>query len=197
MCDDMEETRMQEEWITQNIRNLREKKGMTLQELADLTGLTKSYLSKIERSKKAPPYSTVNKIANALGVDVRFIFEGNGEEDIDPRITFTRRGAGEVVETVGAFYGYKYEALASKKPGKNMLPYIIEPAFEEKGVFQHEGEELLYVLEGRHEFVYDGKSTMMEEGDCVYFDAGVPHYGRSVGEKKAKLLAVMFNYKRL
>lgn len=37
----------------------------------------------------------------------------------------------------------------------------------------------------------------MEEGDCVYFEASVPHAGRSVGKNRARLLAVMFNYKRL
>jgi transcriptional regulator with XRE-family HTH domain len=187
---------MQEEWIAQNIRTLREKKKMTLQELADLTGLTRSYLSKIERSKKAPPYSTLNKIAGALEVEINFLLNENLEADMDPRISFTKNGTGEIVETAGALYGYSYEALASNKPGKNMIPYIIEPAFEEAGVFQHEGEELLYVLEGRHEFFYDGKSHMMEQGDSVYFDSGVPHYGRSLGKKKARLLAIMFNYKR-
>jgi len=187
---------MSEAWIAQNIKNLREKKKMTLQELAQLAGLTRSYLSKIERSKKAPPYSTLNRIAAALEVEVNFLLKENVEKDIDPRITFTPKGKGEIVETAGAFYGYTYEALAANKPGKNMIPYIIEPAFDEAGVFQHEGEELLYVLEGRHEFFYDGKSYAMEQGDCVYFDSGVPHSGRSLGKKKARLLAIMFNYKR-
>ena len=54
----------------------------------------------------------------------------------------------------------------------------------------------MYVLEGRHELIYDGKKYIMEEGDCVYFDSSVPHTGKSLGKKKAKLLAVMFNYKR-
>jgi transcriptional regulator with XRE-family HTH domain len=188
---------MQEAWIAQNIRTLREKKKMTLQELADLTGLTRSYLSKIERSKKAPPYSTLNRIAGSLEVDVNFLLKGNVEEVMDPRIAFNKSGKGEIVETAGTSYGYSFKALASNKPGKNMIPYVIEPAFEEAGVFQHEGEELLYVLEGRHEFFYDGKSYMMEQGDSVYFDSGVPHYGRSVGKKKARLLAIMYNYKRL
>ena len=63
---------MGEELISGNINTLRKKRKMTLEKLADLTGLTKGYLSKIERSKKAPPYSTLNKIAIALGVDAAF-----------------------------------------------------------------------------------------------------------------------------
>ena len=96
----------------------------------------------------------------------------------------------------GSLYGYKYETLAHNKSGKSMEPYIIEPAFEEEAIFQHEGEELLYVLEGTHEFTYDGKKYIMHEGDCVYFDSGAPHTGRSVGREHARLLAVMFSRER-
>lgn len=188
---------MSEERIAQNIKALRKNQQMTLQQLADLTGLTKGYLSKIERSMKAPPYSTLNRVARALGVDVGYLINENAEILDDPRIAFVKRNQGTMVETTGSLYGYTYQTLASGKPGKNMEPYIIEPAFEEKGTFQHEGEEFLYVLEGKHEFVYDGKKYLMEEGDSVYFDSGVPHTGRSLGEKRAKLLAVMFSYKRI
>ncbi len=188
---------MGEELISKNIQSLRKQKGITLQNLADMTGLTKGYLSKIERSEKAPPYSTLNRIAGALGVDAGFLLREVSRESKDIRISFTKKDEGEIVETVGTFYGYKYEALGSDKPGKNMIPYIIEPASKESSVFQHEGEEFLYVLEGQHEFTYDDKRYRMEEGDSVYFDAGVPHTGRSLGKKKAKLLAIMYNYKRL
>ncbi len=188
---------MNEAQITKNIKALRKIKNLTLQDLANRAGLTKGYLSKIERSKKAPPYSTLEKIAGAMDIDVSSFINGNVEETRDPRITFVKRDNGKIVETSGSFYGYKYETLAFGKVGKNMEPYIIEAAFDEKGLFQHEGEEFLYVLEGTHEFVYDGKSYIMEQGDSVYFDSGVPHNGRSLGETKAKLLAVMYSYKRL
>jgi transcriptional regulator with XRE-family HTH domain len=192
---------MREDLIAENIKTLRKQKKITLQDLADLTGLTKGYLSKIERSKKAPPYSTLNKIAIALGVDAAFLLGERLDKSNDSRISFTKKNRGKSVSMMsslseGSLYGYAYEALASDKPGKNMEPYIIEPAFGEEAIFQHEGEEFMYVLEGTHEFIYDGEKYLMKEGDSVYFDATVPHTGRSVGKKKAKLLAVMYNYKR-
>lgn len=193
---------MHEELITRNIKELRKQKKITLQQLADLTGLTKGYLSKIERAKKAPPYSTLNKIAIALNVDAASLLGHHVDSLQDRRISFTRRRDRKRIEqmgsiTDGSLYGYRYEALAYDKHGKNMEPYIIEPAFEDEAVFQHEGEEFLLVLEGRHEFIYDGETYIMEKGDSVYFDAAVPHTGRSLGKKKARLLAVLFNYKRL
>lgn len=169
---------------------------MTLEDLSGLTGLSKGYLSKVERSSKLPPFSTLNKIAAALGVEMLTVLSETLEEPRDTRITFVRKSERRSVATEGSLYGYQYETLAHNKPGKSMEPYVIEPAFEEKGLFQHEGEELLYVLEGTHEFTYDGKKYVMNEGDCVYFDSGVPHTGRSLGKKKAKLLAVIYSYER-
>ena len=193
---------MHEASITKNIKELRKQKRITLQQLADLTGLTKGYLSKIERAKKAPPYSTLNKIALALNVDAASLLGSNFNQSQDKRISFTRQHDRQRVEQLGSIadgslYGYQYEALAYDKHGKNMEPYIIEPAFEDETIFQHEGEEFMFVLEGKHEFIYDGESYIMEKGDSVYFDAAVPHTGKSLGKKKAKLLAVLFNYKRL
>lgn len=188
---------MTEKLIIQNIKKFRMEQKITLEELAQRTGLTKGYLSRIERSKKAPPYSTLNRIAMALGIDVSLLLTEGSEELKDVRISITKKNDGKVVETIGTFYGYKYEALAQNKPGKNMVPFIIEPAFKEKGIFNHEGEEFIYVLEGKHEFTYDGKKYILEEGDSVYFDSGVPHVGISLGEKKGKLLSIMFHYKRM
>lgn len=188
---------MDERLIAKNIKDLRLSKKITLDELEKITGLTKGYLSKIERSHKAPPFSTLHKIARALEVDITFLLKENSEELRDINLDIVRKDERKAVVTRGSLYGYQYEALAYKKPGKNMEPYIISPTFDDEAIFQHEGEEFMYVLEGTHEFIYDGKKYVLNEGDSVYFDSAVPHTGKSVGQKKAKLLAVMFNYKRL
>ena len=193
---------MNEELISSNIKMIRKDRKMTLDRVAALTGLTKGYLSKIERSKKAPPYSTINKIAVAFGVDAASLL-GEGFRKIEAtKISFTRKGQGRIVPIVqalseGSLYGYSYEALAVDKRGKNMEPYIIEPAFGEEAIFEHEGEEFMYVLDGTHEFVYGEQRFIMRKGDSVYFDASVPHTGRSIGKRKARLLAVIYNYRRL
>ena len=192
---------MGEELIARNIYQLRKKRKITLDKLAELTGLTKGYLSKIERSQKAPPYSTLNKIAIAFGVDAASLLGENPQEKRNTQIALTKRSKGKSIKVVGSLsegslYGYNYEALASDKSGKNMEPFIIEPAFDQEAIFQHEGEEFMYVLEGKHEFIYNGNRYLMEKGDSVYFDAAVPHTGKSLGKKKAKLLAVMYNYRR-
>jgi len=187
---------MDEKQITQNIRRIRLEKKMSLARLAKLTGLTKGYVSKIENASKAPPFSTLNKIGIALDVDVNILMSENEEVHEDSNLCIVRKDERKGVISRGSLYGYHYVALAHKKMGKNMEPYIIEPAFEEKAFFSHEGEEFMYVLEGVHEFVYDDKKYVLEEGDSIYFDSIIPHSGRSIGKKRAKVLGIAYSYKR-
>ena len=117
-------------------------------------------------------------------------------EHEDVRLCIVRNNERKGVISRGSLYGYHYVALAHKKIGKNMEPYIIEPAFEEKAFFSHEGEEFMYVLEGIHEFIYDDKKYILEPGDSIYFDSIIPHSGRSIGKQRAKVLGIAYAYKR-
>ncbi len=188
---------MNEEVIVRNIRRLRQDKRISVEEMARLTGLTKGYISKIENSHKAPPITTLAKIAEALETDVTYLFAEDlasleGRYDL----CIVRKNEQKTMFSRGTRFGYQYKALAYKKAGKNMEPYIIEPDFESKTAFSHEGEEYMYVLEGTHEFHYGDTACVLEEGDGIYFDSIVPHHGRSLGKKRARILVVMFSYKR-
>jgi mannose-6-phosphate isomerase-like protein (cupin superfamily) len=110
-------------------------------------------------------------------------------------LCIVRDGEGKKVSN-SILTGYHYEALAHKKSGKNMEPFILMPAFDEKAIFSHDGEEFMYVIDGTHEFIYDNKKYILKKGDSIYFDSRVPHTGRSIGKKRSKILAVMYSYKR-
>jgi transcriptional regulator with XRE-family HTH domain len=186
---------MEEKQIVENIKRIRQGKKMSLEKLAKITGLTKGYISKIEHSQKAPPISTLLKIANALGTEASFLIaENSSEVPENISICVVRKNERREVISRGTFYGYRYESLAYKKIGKSMEPYIIEPAFDERAIFSHDGEEFMYVLEGTHEFVHNNKRYILKKGDSVYYDAKIPHSGRSVGRKKAKILIVGMPY---
>ena len=186
---------MDERIIAKNIRKLRLDQGMSISRLAESSGLTKGYISKIEHSEKAPPLSTLSKIANALNVDVGLLTADEMDLPEDIRICITKSGFGKELSS-GSLEGYHYQALAYRKSGKNMEPFLLQPTFDEKAIFSHEGEEFMYTIEGIHEFMYGDQSYALHEGDSVYFDSIVPHSGRSIGDKKAKVLAVMYSYKR-
>jgi transcriptional regulator with XRE-family HTH domain len=186
---------MDEKLIVDRIKRLRISKKITLESLAKMTGFTTGYLSRIENSENAPPISTLSKIAQALEVDIFFLlFEDRPNNPSN--MVIVRKDDPKELSARKASYGYRYEALASKKIGKNMEPYVLYPDFEYSTVFQHEGEEFFYVLEGTIEFIYGDEKYLLEAGDCMYFDAHIPHTGISRGNKKAKVLIIIYSYKR-
>ena len=173
------------------IRQYRIRKGLTLQELAEKSGITKGYLSKIEKAKKAPPVSTVIGIAKALGISISDIF-GEGEEVNS--VCLIKKGDRRHIARDGTVFGYAYETLAHSFHSRHMEPYILTLPLKPKQnvLFQHKGEELLFVLEGTMKFFHGEREFIVEEGDCVYFDANIPHYGVCQDKREVKCLMVIY-----
>jgi transcriptional regulator with XRE-family HTH domain len=189
---------MDEKTIVKKIRELRLSRNMTLERLADLTGLTKGYLSRIEHSPKSPPVSTLAGIAKALEYDITQFFTENAIDETPPDISVIKKDERLKMGRRGAPFGYIYEALAYRTPGKNMEPYIITISREfSEAEFQHEGEEFIFILDGQLAFFYKGQTHILEKGDSVYFNSGFPHSGKSIGKKRAKFLCIIFSYRRL
>jgi transcriptional regulator with XRE-family HTH domain len=179
--------------IGKRIKSLRKKKGITLEGLAAETGFTKGYLSKVEKSLKAPPVSTLGIIARALGTTISMLLGEDGSSSSP--ISIVRKDERLLITRAGTDFGYSYEAVAHKFANKMMEPFVLTLPIRPKKrtMFQHEGEEILFVLEGRTKFHYGSNEYIMEEGDCVYFDSGVPHLGESIGDKPVKTFMVIFN----
>jgi transcriptional regulator with XRE-family HTH domain len=187
---------MDERIIAENIKKGRLERQLSVEQLAKRAGLTKGYVSKIENSDKAPPLSTLTKIASALNTDVGSLLSGNSEKGEDVPLCIIRAEDRKEGPAKVEVSGYQLERLAYRKLGRNMEPFIITFSFDADHVLSYVGEEFMYILEGTFEFVYDSKRYVLAQGDAVYFDAAVPHSGRSVGEKHAKVLVVSYYYKR-
>jgi transcriptional regulator with XRE-family HTH domain len=107
--------RLDEREVILKIHALRKAKELTLDQLAKMTGLTKGYLSQIENSTKTSPFSTLDKIAYALRVDITYFFVNNGNEQVDAKITVITPDERGKVAPGGLRRGYGYESLAYKK----------------------------------------------------------------------------------
>jgi len=182
---------VEETGLGKRILKFRIEKGLTLQELAERTGYTKGYLSKIENAEKAPPVSTLINIAKALDIRISEIFEEVEENSL---ICLVKKRERRIIARDGSVFGYAYEALAHKFHNKHMEPYLLTlPVHPKENVlFQHKGEEMLFVIEGTMKFFYGEKELNVEEGDCVYFDGSIPHYGICDGNKEVKCLMVIY-----
>jgi transcriptional regulator with XRE-family HTH domain len=178
--------------IGKRINAIRLEKRMTLENLAAHTGFTKGYLSKVEKSEKSPPVSTLSTIARALNVSISLLL---GEESQSTPLCLVKKGERPLISRDGTAFGYSYEAIAYKFKNKMMDPFILTLPLNPKKrtMYKHEGEELLFVLEGTMKFHHNNKEFIVEEGDCVYLDSSLPHFGESTGRKRVKCLMVIYN----
>ncbi|MGA2106123.1 MAG: XRE family transcriptional regulator [Syntrophorhabdales bacterium] len=177
--------------ISSKIRRVRLQRGLSMDALAKRAGFTKSYVSQIENQKREPTIGTLVTLAHALGVNVFSIIGGGNlpEEEATPAIV--RADERRTVAVPSKASNITYESINYKKEDRLMDAYVLTPPREfSDRPMAHEGQELLFVLKGREEFVYGGRSYILEEGDCCHFDSSTPHYGRSVGEEGSKVLVV-------
>ena len=175
------------------VRELRNERSLTLQDLADLTGLSKPNLSQIENNLVTPPIATLLKIATALGVPIGYFFQESPQQ-INMIVVRKEDRYGIAKGPHISHIGYQYEPLAYPKIDKSMEPFIVEMEEREASdiVFNnHRGEEFLFVLRGSLEFCYGDDSVTLEEGDSLYFDSIVPHGYRGIGGP-AKTLVVIY-----
>ena len=177
--------------IGKRIRMSRINRRFTLEQLANQTGFTKGYLSRIEKSEKSPPLSTLGIIARVLGITISFLV---GEEEQQTSFGMVKKGERPLIARRGTAFEYAYEAVAHTFPNKKMEPYILTLPLtpKKKTIAQHEGEELLFVLEGTMKFLHGNREYIVEEGDCIYFDSSFPHFGESAGRKEAKCFMVIY-----
>jgi len=176
------------------IKSLRKDKGYSLKRLAALSGLSKGYLSKIENGINVPTITTMARIATALAVDVTYFFMQQGQASRKRKMVFVRRDARKEINIKSPeSVVRKRWPLASQKYDRHMDPYIIEVPVETTNLYQFEGQEFYYLLEGCIEMTYGGDKHVFEAGDSVYIDCDVPYSGRSMGTEPAKVLVVVYH----
>lgn len=181
--------------IGKKIRDLRKKAGFVLQDLSDQTGLSKALLSQIEKEVVSPPIATLLKISKALNVNISFFFQ---DSDPEEKVVLVRRDESKIIDS--RYFGreesgYYYEALAYKKSKKYMEPFLVEfkrKRAEKLSYFSHEGEEFIYLLEGKLEFRTEGQQYFLDPGDSLYFESSIPHAYRALGRRNAKALTVVY-----
>jgi len=176
--------------LGRRIRSMRAQRGITLQQLASHTNLSKSLLSKIENGKVSSPVSTLFTIAKALNTKITYFFN---DKDENLPIIVVRKNERLQFHRINARFGYTYEALGYKRKEKLMEPFILymDKKSAKNVSFSHPGEEILFVLEGTSEFKHGDQKLILRKGDCVYFDASIPHSGRPIGDKPVKSFMVI------
>jgi transcriptional regulator with XRE-family HTH domain len=173
-----------------SLRAARTRAGLTLERLAEATDLTAGFLSRLERDKASTSVSNLIRLAAALGVRIDQLVPAAEATDGPTGYTLRRAKDGE-----GFSAGdYRYKPLAGGLPHQAMSAFELQyppGCGEELGTYEHEGEEVLYVLAGRIEFTIWRNCIRLEIGDCLQFDARQPHFARNLGKEPARLLMIV------
>lgn len=162
----------QQGWIGGHIRRLRRYQQLTLQDVADKCGFTKSLLSKIETGKVIPPVSTMVKIAGALGTNIAALMAGRERLDC----VFIPQAGGE--KPVPTESGYAVLPLAVEFREKKMQPIIFTVHAKDLSdkINSHPGEEFIFVLEGSMDFTVGETVYTLGPRDSIFFNSIRDHY---------------------
>ncbi len=170
----MPENSQQLQLIALRIKDLRDIAGLTVQQVAEKTGIDIREYEAYETGTRDFSFSHLFNIAEALGVDISDLLTGES-----PKLhgyILTRDGQGL---EFNRRQQYKYHHLAYNFRDKLSEPFIVTVGQDEPGAVKqahsHEGQEFDYVLEGTLKIVLGGNELYLKEGDSIYYDSSLPH----------------------
>lgn len=173
--------------LSVRVRSARHARGMTLKVLADAAGCSESLLSKIENGKAYPSLPMLNRLVQALGVDMGWIFKPTD----GPEPVIARAGQRSVTTLDAVGHSITVEVV-NPDCGRHLLHCNIlhVEAGSCSGDQQHAGEETGYLLDGRLELLVDGRPHQLSTGDAFAFRSDQVHSFRNTGATRASIFWV-------
>lgn len=166
---------MLEKSIGREVRRMREQLGITISELAKSAHMSGGMLSKIENGSTSPSLSSLLALSRALHVPVSALFKGFEQSR---KATFVKAGGGLETERRGTRAGHQY-LLLGHAPHSNLTvePYLItlQDSSDVFPIFQHDGLEFIYMLEGEVVYRHGDGTYTLRPGDSLFFEADAPH----------------------
>ena len=164
------------------IRARRRQMQLTLQELADAAGISVGYLSQVERDHATPSLGTLAQVARALDVGIDYFIATPSA-----KTALTRQGERRKFSVDGS--SVIYEQLGAEFAGNVLSSFIltVPPGYRSE-VVSHEGEEIIYVLEGAITQRLEDEEMVMSAGDSLHFRGNRPHAWSNHTDQPARLL---------
>lgn len=172
--------------IGYKIRNLRQKMGLTQEELAERSDLTKGFISQVEHGSTSPSVDNLTNLINALGTNLSDFFKDQKKEPV-------------IYKSKDSFFkiydenNLKIKWLIKDSQSHEMEPVIMEltKGGKSKTYKPFEGQSFGYVLEGEIELILGEEKFSLEKGDSFYFEADEKHLLKNKGKETAKVLWVL------
>ncbi len=180
--------------VGKRVKQVREKKGLTLEDISQRTDIDVNYLEEIEEGEASPPLGVLIKLAKALEMKMGYFISGEEGKPFTIVRAKDRKIVSRYDSAKGKRYGYQYESLAPQKKDRHMEPFLVTlvPADTEEERSTHDGQEFIYVLEGVMEVRLADEIHLLYPGDSIYYDSTIPHLVKCHGPEKTKILAVLY-----
>ena len=167
--------------IARKLRGLRLQQGLTLKGVAERTGLSVGFLSSLERAQTNASIATLQKLAKLYRTNILSFFDDSGQER-----KLVRPAERKVLE---AQPGTRIELLALGQTIMESQLWRIAPGASSGGAYSHEGEEFIYVIQGRFEIWLDElEHYELRPGDSLYFSSTQSHHWLNPGKTETTLL---------
>lgn len=182
--------------VGEKIKTLRETKEITMEELAERSGLALEQVKRIEDNIDLPSLAPLIKIARVLGVRLGTFLDD--QDELGPAVCRKMDTSDSISFSNNATHSRRhmeYHSLSKAKADRHMEPFIIDVAATADTDFvlsSHEGEEFIMVMAGAMEINYGKTTYVLEEGDSIYYDSIVPHHVHAFEGQAAKILAVIY-----
>jgi transcriptional regulator with XRE-family HTH domain len=171
--------------LGERLKDVRAEKGISLDFLANETGFSADYLSRLENGQTMPPVATILRLSRALEIDSGvFLKEERDQADKKKAEDFKKRTE-----------DYSYQTLTPDALHKHLKAFrvFIDPVSEHKGVsYQHEGEEFVYVLRGKVEVAVGENKNILNPEDSLHFNSSIVHRLRNLSPERAEMLVVLY-----
>lgn len=165
-----------ERYLGAAIRELRQRHGLTIAQVADQAGISRGMLSKIENAQTSTGLDVLHRIAQTLGVSLSTLFRNFDVPQGGAQLV--KKGAGMEVVRKGTKRGHTYHLLAyDQGPRKAFEPFLItlEDEAERFPTFEHAGTEFIHMLKGVIEYRHGQQTYILHPGDTLTFQADIPH----------------------
>lgn len=172
--------------LGRKIRDLRLRRGMTVQQLATASGLSKGFISQVENDRTSPSLATLRNLARALETSVAYLVV---EEEQVPHVV---RAAERPRVQVGGNAGRVEVLSAQPKRNLELIMAELPPGLSARGKKHfHHGEEIVFCLEGTVRLVCGDQTFVLQTGDSCHYDGRMPHAVENCGERTARIIIGM------
>ena len=162
--------------VGQNVRRLRQERGVNLSDLAASAGISLPMLSRLEKGDVTPSLETLVALAEALGTNASTLLKDEVAQQSDAQLV--PKGEGLEVVRRGTRRGHTYHLLASDRGPKRVFEPCLVTLTSKSEVFpefDHPGVEFIHILEGSLRYRHGSESYLLKQGDSLTFRGDVPH----------------------